>query len=162
MDDDLIMTPYCTGGSYVTANGGCESCPMGYYSKGTADTMCIKCPLFRVGTISSGCKGLDTTQMKDGNEDCTCDGFMIGIPNNVANGIIIAMMCTYFLLVLYFMRKVVSLNSGVSKFSLLQLAFTVMLSALDMSFFCFFFAVFNMSLASFFTKIPVAVRAQNI
>ena len=130
-DDDLILTPYCTGGSYVTANGGCESCPMGYYSKGTADTMCIKCPLFRVGTISSGCKGLDTTQMKDGNEDCTCDGFMTGIPSNVASGIITAMMCTYFLLVLYFMRKVVSLNSGVSKFSLLQLALTVMLSALD-------------------------------
>ena len=96
----------CRGGSISTPSGDCEPCTLGYYTPGLYDTdTCLKCPPFRVALLSTGCKGLDQAQAYDGFSGiCQCDGFMIGISSNLSIGIIVAMMCIYLFLVVYFIR----------------------------------------------------------
>ena len=120
----------CNGGSILTPDG-CEPCTLGYYTPGGYDTICLKCPPFRVALLSTNCNGLDTAQTNGLVPGCYCGGYIIGLSNSAYIGIIVAMMSTYLLLVVYFTREVLSLNLGISKFSLLQLVITVLLSALD-------------------------------
>ena len=128
-----IVAGRCRGGSISTPSGGCEPCTLGYYTPGLYDTdTCLKCPPLRVAVHSPGCSGLDRTSMYNSfSRLCYCDGYMIGISGSLSTGIIVAMMSCYLFLVVYFIREVVSLNLMVSKFSLLSLALTVLLSALD-------------------------------
>jgi hypothetical protein len=122
---------YCNGGAvYNNQTGDCDSCKTGEYSVGPYATECKQCQPFRVATISSGCGGLDPAQ-SGGFGSCTCDSYWIGLEASKANGIAIAMMIVYFLLVVYFIRVIITANPSISKYKLLKLAFTVLLSAVD-------------------------------
>ncbi len=123
---------YCNGGAvYNNQTGDCDSCKTGEYSVGPYATECLECPPFRVATLSSGCGGLDPSQAKGAFQSCTCDSYWIGLEASKANGIAIAMMIVYFLLVVYFIRVIITANPSISKYKLLKLAFTVLLSAVD-------------------------------
>lgn len=123
---------YCNSGAvYNNQTGNCVSCSTGEYSQGPYATECLKCPPFRVATLSSGCGGLDPAQVHDGLQSCTCDSYWIGLEATKANGIAIAMMIVYFALVAYSVNFVLTTNASISKIMVLKLAFTILLSALD-------------------------------